>query len=69
MKFPFFIAKRYLFTSKSKNVVNIISYITLFGVAIGTAAYNKAFEITTGAVSVAENEVSLLIVNLNGVTV
>ena len=38
MKFPFFIAKRYLFTSKSKNVVNIISYISLFGVAIGTAA-------------------------------
>ena len=38
MKFPFFIAKRYLFTSKSKNVVNIISYISLFGVAVGTAA-------------------------------
>ena len=38
MKFPFFIAKRYLFTSKSKNVVNIISYISLFGVSIGTAA-------------------------------
>ena len=38
MKFPFFIAKRYLFTKRSKNVVNIISYISLFGVAIGTAA-------------------------------
>ena len=38
MNFPFFIAKRYLFTSKSKNVVNIISYISLFGVAVGTAA-------------------------------
>ena len=38
MNFPFFIAKRYLVTSKSKNVVNIISYISLFGVAVGTAA-------------------------------
>ncbi|MGY8987652.1 MAG: FtsX-like permease family protein [Flavobacteriales bacterium] len=38
MNFQFFIAKRYLFTSKSKNVVNIISYISLFGVAVGTAA-------------------------------
>ena len=38
MNFPFFIAKRYLFTSKSKNVVNIISYISLFGVSVGTAA-------------------------------
>ena len=38
MKFPFFIAKRYLFTSKSKNVINIISYISLFGIAVGTAA-------------------------------
>ena len=38
MKFPFFIAKRYLFTKRSKNVVNIISYISLSGVAIGTAA-------------------------------
>ena len=38
MKFPFYIAKRYLFTNKSKNVVNIISYISLFGVSVGTAA-------------------------------
>jgi len=38
LKFPFYIAKRYLFTNKSKNVVNIISYISLFGVSVGTAA-------------------------------
>ena len=38
MKFPFYIAKRYLVTNKSKNVVNIISYISLFGVSVGTAA-------------------------------
>lgn len=38
MKFAFFIAKRYLFTKKNKSIVNIISYISLLGVAIGTAA-------------------------------
>jgi len=38
LKFPFYIAKRYLVTNKSKNVVNIISYISLFGVSVGTAA-------------------------------
>ena len=38
MNFPFFIAKRYNFSSKKKNIVNIISYISSLGVAIGTAA-------------------------------
>lgn len=38
MNFPFFIAKRYNFSSNKKNIVNIISYISLLGVAIGTAA-------------------------------
>lgn len=38
MNFSFFIAKRYLLNSKNKNVVNIISYISLFGISIGTAA-------------------------------
>ena len=38
MNFPFFIAKRYLFHSRRKNLVNIISYISLFGIAIATAA-------------------------------
>jgi len=48
MKFPFFIAKRYLFTSKGKNVVNIISYISLFGVAIGTAALVVVLSVFNG---------------------
>ena len=38
MNFPFFIAKRYNFSSNKKNIVNIISYISSLGVAIGTAA-------------------------------
>ncbi len=38
MNFPLFIAKRYLFAKKSHNVINIISLISLFGVAIGVSA-------------------------------
>jgi len=38
MNFSFFIAKRYFNTSKHKNFVHIISWISLIAVAIGTAA-------------------------------
>lgn len=38
MNLPFFIARRYLFARKSHNVINIISAISVAGMAIGTAA-------------------------------
>lgn len=38
MNFPLYIAKRYLISKKSKNAINIISYISVLGVATGTAA-------------------------------
>jgi len=38
MNFPFFIAKRYLFSSKTKTAVNIISFVSMMGVITGTAA-------------------------------
>lgn len=38
MKFPFFVARRYLFSKKSHNAINIISGISVAGVAIGTMA-------------------------------
>lgn len=38
MNFPLFIARRYLFSKKSKNVINIISTISVAGVTIGTMA-------------------------------
>ncbi|MFH2096055.1 MAG: FtsX-like permease family protein [Bacteroidota bacterium] len=38
MGFPFYIAKRYLVSKKSTNVINLISMITIVGVAIGTMA-------------------------------
>ena len=38
MNFPFYIAKRYLVSKKSHNVINIISWISVLGITIGTAA-------------------------------
>lgn len=38
MNSPFFIAKRYLFSKKTQNAINIISGISVFGIAISTAA-------------------------------
>ena len=38
MKFPFYIAKRYLFSKKSHNAVNIISIVAVCGVAVATMA-------------------------------
>ncbi len=38
MAFPFYIAKRYLFSKKSHHAINIISGVSVCGVAIATAA-------------------------------
>ncbi len=38
MNFPFYIAKRYLFSKSSSNTINIITFIAGIGVVIGTAA-------------------------------
>ena len=36
--FSFYIAKRYLVSKKSRNAINIISFISIVGVAVGTSA-------------------------------
>ena len=38
MNLPFYIAKRYLLAKKSQNAINIISWISVFSVAVGTFA-------------------------------
>lgn len=38
MNFPLQIARRYLFSKKSTNAINVITGIAIFGVAVGTAA-------------------------------
>lgn len=38
MRFPLYIARRYLFAKKSQNAINIISGISMLGVGVGTMA-------------------------------
>jgi len=48
MNFPFFIAKRYFTTKKSRSFVHIISWVSMFGVAIGTAALILVLSVFNG---------------------
>ncbi|MDR1198047.1 MAG: FtsX-like permease family protein [Prevotellaceae bacterium] len=48
MIFPVFIARRYLFAKKTHNVINVISYISVVGVAIGTLALVVILSIANG---------------------
>ena len=48
MNFPFFIAKRYFKTKKSSNFVHIISWVSMFGVAIGTSALILVLSVFNG---------------------
>ena len=48
MSFPFYIAKRYLFSKKSTNAINIITSISVFGLAIGTAALVLVLSVFNG---------------------
>ena len=38
MNFPFFVARRYLFSKKSTHIINVISSISVIGVAVATMA-------------------------------
>ena len=48
MNFPFFIAKRYFLTSKKRNFVHIISWISLLGIAVGSAALILVLSVFNG---------------------
>ncbi|HIG32027.1 MAG TPA: ABC transporter permease [Flavobacteriales bacterium] len=48
MNFPFFIAKRYFSTKKNSNFVHIISWVSLLGVATGTAALILVLSVFNG---------------------
>lgn len=48
MNFPFYIAKRYLFSKKSTNVINLISAISVVGVAIATMALVVTLSVFNG---------------------
>lgn len=48
MNFPFYIARRYLFSKKSHNAINIISLISVCGVLVATAALVCALSVMNG---------------------
>lgn len=48
MNFPFYIAKRYLFSKKSTNAINIISAISVVGVAVATMALVVTLSVFNG---------------------
>ncbi len=48
MKFPWYIARRYFFSRKSANVINLISIIALVGMAFGSAALIIVLSIFNG---------------------
>ena len=48
MNFPFYIARRYLFSKKSTNVINIISGISVVGVAMATIALVVTLSVFNG---------------------
>ena len=50
MNFPFYIARRYLFSKKSHNAINIISMVSVCGVVVATMALVCALSVLNGFV-------------------
>ncbi len=48
MNLPLFIARRYLFARRSTNAINIIAGISVFGIAVGTAALILVLSVFNG---------------------
>ena len=48
MQLPLYIAKRYLFARKKRNAINIISFISMLGLAVGTAALVVVLSVFNG---------------------
>ncbi len=48
MRLPFFIAKRYLISKKSHNLINIISIISVVGIMVGTMALISVLSVFNG---------------------
>ncbi len=48
MRLPFFIAKRYLISKKSHNLINIISLISVIGLSVGTMALIVVLSVFNG---------------------
>jgi len=53
LNFPFFIARRYFFSRKNTNVINIISFISIIGVAVGSFALIVILSVFNGMENIA----------------
>lgn len=54
MNLPFFIARRYLISKKSHNIINIISFISLIGVMVGSMALVVVLSVFNGLENLVE---------------
>ncbi|MDR2815271.1 MAG: ABC transporter permease [Proteiniphilum sp.] len=59
MNVPFFIARRYLFSKKSHNAINVISTISVCGIAIATAAMVCVLSVFNGFGGIVESMFSV----------
>lgn len=48
MNFPFYIARRYLFSKKSTHAINVISGVSVVGVAVATMALVVTLSVFNG---------------------
>ena len=48
MNLPFFIARRYLFSKKSSNAINVITWVSILGIGVGTAALILVLSVFNG---------------------
>ncbi|MEZ4829436.1 MAG: FtsX-like permease family protein [Bacteroidia bacterium] len=48
MNLPFYIARRYLFSRKSSNAINIITWVSMAGIGVGTAALILVLSVFNG---------------------
>lgn len=58
MNFPFYIARRYLFSKKSHNAINIISLVSVCGVVVATTALVCALSVLNGFVGLVSSMLS-----------
>lgn len=55
MNLPFHIASRYLFSKKSKNIINIISWISMISIGVGSLALIVVLSVFNGLQSLVES--------------
>jgi lipoprotein-releasing system permease protein len=61
MNFRFFVAKRYLFSKKSANIINIISLVAGIGVAVGTMALIIVLSVFNGLEDLLSSRINTIV--------